>query len=55
MVSLLKRSSNNLNQIARRVNATNRTYAEDIEDLARQQQQVWKFANELLQKLSAVS
>lgn len=55
MVSLLKRSSNNLNQIARRVNATNRIYAEDIEDLSRQQHQVWKCANELLQKLSAVS
>ena len=33
LISLLRRTSNNFNQIARRVNSTNRIYAEDIHDM----------------------
>lgn len=33
MISLLRRSSNNLNQIARRLNETGRFYAADMEDI----------------------
>lgn len=55
MVSLLRRSSNNLNQIARRVNSTNRVYAEDMEDMMRQQQELWQCANTILKKLAALS
>ena len=32
MVSLLRRSSNNLNQVAKRVNETGRFYAADMDD-----------------------
>ena len=55
MISLLRRSSNNLNQIARRVNATSRVYAEDMEDLSRQQQELWQCANRILKKLAALA
>ena len=33
LISLLRRTSNNFNQIARRVNSTNRIYAEDSHDM----------------------
>ena len=55
MVSLLRRSSNNLNQIARRVNSTNRIYDEDIQDMLRTQEKLWESANTILAKLSAIS
>jgi len=44
MVSLLRRSSNNLNQIARRVNSTNRVYNEDIQEILRTQEKLWEMA-----------
>ena len=55
MISLLRRSSNNLNQVARRVNSTSRIYAEDMEDMLRQQQELWQCANAILQKLAAIA
>jgi len=54
MISLLRRSSNNLNQIARRVNSTSRIYAEDMEDITRQQKELWQCANTILHKLSKI-
>ena len=38
MISLLRRSSNNLNQIAKRLNETGRFYAADLEDMLRRQE-----------------
>lgn len=35
MVSRLRRCSNNLNQVAKRVNETGRIYTEDLEDLTK--------------------
>lgn len=55
MVSLLRRSGNSLNQIARRVNATSRIYADDIADILHQQEELWQCANEILQKLAAIA
>ncbi len=54
MISLLRRSSNNLNQIAKRVNQTGRLYGEDMEDILRKQEGLWQAANEILAKLSAL-
>ena len=54
MISLLRRSSNNLNQIAKRVNQTGRLYGEDMEDILRKQECLWQAANEILAKLSAL-
>ena len=40
MVSLLRRSSNNLNQLARRANETGRIYPEDLADIRQNQAQL---------------
>jgi len=54
MLSLLRRSSNNLNQIAKRMNQTGRLYGEDMEDILQNQERLWQTANEILAKLSAL-
>lgn len=55
MVSLLRRSSNNLNQIARRVNSTNRVYNEDIQEILRTQEKLWEIANTVLTSLASIN
>ena len=45
MISLLRRSSNNLNQIAKRLNETGRFSAADMEDILQRQEQLWQAAN----------
>ena len=52
LVSLLRRSGNNLNQIAKRVNETNRIYTADIECLLENQERLWTAAKEILGRLS---
>ena len=54
MVSLLRRSSNNLNQIARRVNETGRFYATDMEDMLAKQEQLWQATNEIITRLASI-
>ena len=54
MISLLRRSSNNLNQIAKRLNETGRFYAADLEDMLRRQEQLWQTANRILSRLEMV-
>ena len=53
-VSLLRRSSNNLNQIAKRVNETSRIYGADIDCLKGNQERIWTAANEILEKLAEI-
>ena len=54
MVSLLRRSSNNLNQIAKRVNETNRIYEADIDCLKENQEKIWSAANGILTRLAGI-
>ena len=54
LVSLMRRSSNNLNQIAKRVNTTGRIYASDIEDMLQKQEQLWEAVNTILLKLASI-
>jgi len=54
MISLLRRTSNNLNQIAKRMNQTGRLYGEDLEDILQNQERLWQEANVILAKLSAL-
>ena len=42
LVSLLRYSSNNLNQLARRVHETGRVYAADMEDILQNQERIWQ-------------
>ncbi|NCE64952.1 plasmid mobilization relaxosome protein MobC [Pseudoflavonifractor sp. 524-17] len=55
MISLLRRSSNNLNQIAKHINTTGRIYAEDIDEILRWQEKLWQCANEILKQLAAIA
>ena len=54
LVSLLRRSSNNLNQIAKRVNTTGRIYTSDMEDMLQKQEQLWEAVNTILLKLASI-
>lgn len=52
MVSLLRRSSNNLNQLTRRVHETGRFYDADLEDLRRDYDGLWEAAQRILTSLA---
>lgn len=54
LISLLRRSSNNLNQLAKRVNTTGRFYAEDLEDLRQSFDRLWGMADKLLNGLAKI-
>lgn len=54
MVSLLRRSSNNLNQIAKRVNETSRIYEADSDCLKENQEKIWSAANGILTRLANI-
>jgi hypothetical protein len=54
LVSLLRRCSNNLNQIAKRVNESRNIYETDIEDLRRQYDTLWEAANGILSGLAKI-
>ena len=55
MVSLLRRSSNNLNQLTRKVHETGRIYDADLEDISQRQEQLWDGIKEILTRLSKLS
>ena len=52
MVSLLRRSSNNLNQLTKRVHETGRVYSSDLEDIVQNQERLWQAANDILAVLA---
>ncbi len=54
MLTLLRRSSSNINQIAKRVNETGRLYREDMEEILQNQERLWQAANEILTQLSSL-
>ena len=55
MITLLRRSSNNLNQIAKKVNSTGTIYGEEIAQIRNGQDEIWKLSREILAQLSALS
>ena len=54
LISLLRRTSNNFNQIARRVNSTDRIYADDIQEMKTMIEQTWEATNKVLERLAAI-
>jgi len=54
-ISLLRRTSNNFNQIARRVNSTDRIYADDIVEMKNLLEQIWEADNLILEKLASIN
>ena len=51
MYRLVGSISNNVNQIAVRVNSTNKIYAEDIVNIKEGQDKIWQLLNSLQSKL----
>ena len=54
LVSLLRRSSSNLNQLTRRVHETGRLYDTDLEDLRQGYDRLWDAAQKVLTSLAAI-
>ena len=54
LVSLLRRCSNNLNQMVKRANETRSIYEADVEDLRRQYDKLWETANGILTGLAKI-
>ncbi len=52
MVSLLRYSSNNLNQLTKRVHETGRIYDADLEDLRQTHERLWDAVRDILSALS---
>lgn len=54
MISLLRYTSNNINQIAKRLNEIGRAYDTDLAEILEKQKQLWQLANDILMKLSRI-
>ena len=54
LVSLLRRSSNNLNQLTHRVHETGRFYDADLENLRQSQEKLWDAAQKILISLAKI-
>lgn len=54
MVRLLSNATNNINQIARRVNETGNVYSADLDDLRKRFEELWEQTKEILRRLSAL-
>ena len=52
LVSLLRYSSNNLNQLTKRVHETGRFYDADLEELQQSQERLWDAAQSILAALA---
>ena len=55
LVSLMRDSSNNLNQLTRRVHETGRIYDADLEDISRRQEALWDGVHQVLTQLAKLS
>ena len=54
LVSLLRRTSANVNQIAKRVNATSRVYENDLAEIQNRLGEVWLALDGVLRKLAVI-
>ena len=54
MISLLRRCSNNLNQMAKRANTDGSIYETDLKDLQARQDEIWELARQILARLSTI-
>ena len=54
LVSLLRRTSANVNQIAKRVNSTGRVYENDLAEIQNRLGEVWAALDDVLRKLAII-
>ena len=55
LVSLMRYSSNNLNQLTRRAHETGRIYDADLEDISRRQEALWDGVHQVLTQLAKLA
>ena len=55
LVSLMRYSSNNLNQLARRAHETGRIYDADLENISRRQEALWDGVHQVLTQLAKLT
>ena len=55
LVSLMRRGSNSLNQLTRRVHETGRIYDADLEDISQRQEALWDGVHQVLTQLAKLS
>lgn len=55
MVSLLRYSSNNLNQLTRRVHETHRIYDADLEEIQNNQEKLWVATEKILDSINKLN
>ena len=54
MIRLLSNYSNNINQIAKRVNASGIIYVEDFNEIRKSQERIWQAAEQIIRSLAMV-
>ena len=54
ILTLMRRSSNNLNQLAKRVNSNGRLYDADLEDIQKRQDELWIIMRQLLLQIGKI-
>lgn len=54
MVSLMRRMSNNINQVAKRANESGRIYETDISEMTDNQEKLWKELRDLMSRMSQI-
>lgn len=54
LISLLRRSGNNINQIAKKANTINCVYESDIKEVLRLQEELWEAANKILNRIALI-
>jgi hypothetical protein len=54
MNRLLSNATNNINQIAKRINETDRIHLTDIEEITERQDEIWKQQKEILRRLNKI-
>ena len=54
ILTLMRRSSNNLNQLAKRVNSNGRLYDADLKDIQKRQDELWKIMRQLLLQIGKI-
>ena len=54
ILSLMRYSSNNINQLAHRLNESGRIYEVDLAQVQAQHEQLWNMLNSLMEKLNAI-
>ena len=54
IISLMRRMSNSINQIAKRMNETGRAYETDIQEVIQNQERLWSDVRNILSRLAKI-